>query len=64
MFNAHRVYSKEQILSYFDKLKLKEFALIPDDPQDGGITNNPSPELLEKQIYGCGCFWFTRKDKS
>lgn len=60
-FNAHRIYSKEQVLSLFSDLELKEFALIPENEQDGGLVINPSKELLEKQFYGCGCFWFTKK---
>ncbi|MBS1650688.1 MAG: DUF268 domain-containing protein [Bacteroidetes bacterium] len=62
IFNAHRIYTKEQIetemLSY--GLKLKEFSLIPEQEADGGIVKNPNKTLLEKQNYGCGCFWFTK----
>lgn len=61
MFNAHRIYSPNQIISAFDKLELKEFSLIPENQNDGGITSNPSNELLAKQICGCGCFWFTKR---
>jgi len=62
VFNAHRVYSYEQILSYFsDMLELKEFALISDNPKDGGVITNPSQEMLNRQEYGCGCFWFQKK---
>jgi SAM-dependent methyltransferase len=56
-FNAHRVYSYEQIISYFHPLKLKEFSLIPDE---GGIIENASPSLVSQQSYGCGCFWFVK----
>jgi len=59
-FNAHRIYSHEQITAYFSKLKLEEFALIPDDVQDGGLVYNPRQELIERQRYGCGCFWFKK----
>jgi len=61
MFNAHRVYSYDQIIEYFSELQLIEFSLIPENKIDGGIITNPSKELLEKQTYGCGCFWFKRK---
>lgn len=56
-FNAHRIYSFEQIINYFSPLQLKEFALIPDE---GGIITNAPPDLVAQQTYGCGCFWFTR----
>jgi SAM-dependent methyltransferase len=59
-FNAHRVYSYNQIVSMFSKLKLKEFSLIPDDGVKRGIIHNASPDLVEKQDYGCGCFWFVK----
>ena len=54
-FNAHRIYSYEQIIGFFAPLKLQEFTLIPDA---GGIIENASPELVKLQHYGCGCFWF------
>jgi SAM-dependent methyltransferase len=60
MFNGHRIYSYEQIIRYFDKLKLQEFALIPDSPADGGLVYNPSKEMPDAQTYGCGCFWFIK----
>lgn len=60
-FNAHRIYSYDQIMSYFSDLKLKEFALIPQDFKDGGLVYNPSKKLLNKQQIGaCGCFLFVR----
>ena len=60
VFNAHRIYSKDQVLSYFSGLKLKEFVLIPDNSKDGHLVVNPSVKLLNKQVYGCGCFWFRK----
>jgi SAM-dependent methyltransferase len=59
-FNAHRIYTKDSVLSLFNELTLKEFALIPEDETDGGLVVNPDDALLAKQIYGCGCFWFQR----
>jgi len=56
-FNAHRIYSYEQIFEYFSPLKLKEFSLIPDK---GGIIINADPVLVKEQNYGCGCFWFKK----
>jgi hypothetical protein len=60
MFNAHRIYSYDQIIGYFSEFKLIEFALIPDDPNDGGLINNASKDMADKQEYGCGCFHFRR----
>jgi SAM-dependent methyltransferase len=60
-FNAHRIYTKEQVLNLFADLELKEFALIPENEKDGGLIVDPEDQLLAKQTYGCGCFWFTRR---
>jgi SAM-dependent methyltransferase len=62
-FNAHRIYTKDQILDQFTglQLRLKEFSLIPQNDADGGLVLNPSLQLLNKQKYACGCFWFTKK---
>ncbi len=56
-FNAHRIYSFEQILDYFSPFLLKEFSLIPDK---GGLIQNADPALVKEQSYGCGCFWFKK----
>lgn len=60
MFNAHRIYSYSQIISYFDQLDLKEFSLIPDNGAEVGIIENASEDLANKQRYACGCFWFKK----
>ena len=57
-FNAHRIYSYEQIISYFPDLSLKEFSLITDA---GDFVENSNPESVKNQKYGCGCFWFIKK---
>lgn len=62
MFNAHRIYSTPMILDYFQEaFHLKDFTLIPEDPADGDLAPSPSQDLLNKQFYGCGCFWFIKK---
>jgi len=61
MFNAHRIYSYEQVLDYFRGLHLKEFALIPDKPENGGLIYNVSKKETDSQNYGCGCFWFIKE---
>jgi len=62
MFNAHRIYSVEQILSIFTRLELVEFSLIPETFAEGALVKNPSKDLLDKQTYACGCFWFKKND--
>src|SRR3972149_9028309 len=58
-FNAHRVYSYEQIMEYFSDLNLREFTLIPE--KNGGMIINASPEQAAAEYYGCGWFWFVKK---
>lgn len=57
-FNAHRIYSHEQILSYFTGWELKEFSIITDA---GKLIENASAKISDEQKYGCGCFWFIKK---
>jgi SAM-dependent methyltransferase len=56
-FNAHRIYSYEQVRDFFSPLELKEFSLVPDS---GGLQVNADPALVSAQAYGCGCFWFRK----
>lgn len=60
-FNAHRIYSYDQIMSYFSDLTLQEFSLIPDNAIETGILINSTREASNNQNYGCGLFWFTKK---
>ncbi len=60
MFNAHRIYSYDQILQAFTPLKVREFSLIPDDPAQGGLIQNATQQLADQQEYGCGCFWLQK----
>lgn len=57
-YNAHRIYSFEQIISYFDGCELVEFSLIADT---GRFITGADPGLVKDQKYGCGCFWFKKK---
>lgn len=59
MFNAHRIYSYEQIVDIFKEFELCEFALIPND-NVSGIIYNANIDLVKKQDYACGCFWFKK----
>ncbi|WP_157151415.1 DUF268 domain-containing protein [Brachyspira sp. SAP_772] len=61
-FNAHRIYSYDMVVEYFQGCKLINYSLIPDNSvKDSiGIINNATKELTDKQKYGCGCFWFQK----
>lgn len=59
-FNAHRVYSLDQVNQMFSRLTLKEFSLIPDNPKDGTIIYNADDKQVAEQVYGCGLFWYTK----
>lgn len=58
MFNAHRIYSYQQIVEAFEGFELREFYLIPDDA--GHPIENATEEQADQQEYGCGCFWFKK----
>ena len=58
-FNAHRIYSYEQIISAFSQLELVEFSLISEKKH--GLISPADPALVEQEKYGCGCFWFKKK---
>jgi SAM-dependent methyltransferase len=58
IFNAHRIYSYQQILEYFSACHLEEFSLITDN---GEFITDAKPEIVATQQYGCGCFWFKKK---
>ncbi len=60
MFNAHRIYSYEQVIEYFTGLKLVSFALISERQEDGGLNFNATGNDVSAQNYGCGCFWFKK----
>lgn len=60
-FNAHRVFSYQQVLTAFSDLCLEQFALIPDSPRDGGLLIDADPTMVANQDYACGCFMFRRK---
>jgi len=59
MFNAHRIYSYDQIMEYFADLSLERFDLIPESGEMGIVYNAKKSEA-DSQKYGCGCFCFTK----
>lgn len=56
-FNAHRIYSYEQVIALFDGFSVKEFSLIDDE---GALLYHADPGMVKSLKYGCGCFWFTK----
>jgi len=59
-FNAHRIYSYQQIMRLFDNFSLEEFSLIPTKTQEG-IIINATEQQANKEQYGCGCFLFKKR---
>lgn len=57
-FNAHRIYDHKAFRDYFAELDLVEFALIPDEAD--GLIYDPPDHLVNRQVYGCGCYWFRK----
>jgi hypothetical protein len=58
-FNAHRVYAFQEVRELFADLKLRECTLIPDEAEDGWISD-PTPSVVDAQEWGCGCFVFVK----
>lgn len=61
-FNAHRIYTYAQVISYFPSFQLIEFALIPDQ-SDEGLILNASESQSDRQVYGCGCFLLKKVER-
>ncbi|MBA4384741.1 MAG: hypothetical protein C0410_08395 [Anaerolinea sp.] len=57
-FNAHRIYSHEQIVEYLSGFEIRQFALVDDN---GLFTIDADPAYANQQNYGCGCWWFVKK---
>ena len=60
-YNAHRLYSYDQVSSMFSDMELREFSLIPDNHKETGMIYNATKEMADLQNMGCGCFWFIKK---
>ncbi|MFA6471649.1 MAG: DUF268 domain-containing protein [Candidatus Latescibacterota bacterium] len=56
-FNGHRIHSPEQVLDYFEGLKLVELSGITDDVR---FIENIDSRILETSDFGCGLFHFTK----
>lgn len=59
-FNAHRVYSYNQIISQFSEFKLEEFSLISMKETNGIIVNATEAQVNEED-EACGCFLFKKE---
>lgn len=59
IFNAHRIYSYKQIMTYFREFTLADFSLISEKLKI--IINGASESQANNEDYGCGCFWFIKK---
>ena len=60
-FNAHRIYSYDQVIALMTGMQLQEFSLIPEHESDGGLIIHATKEMADREHYGCGCFWFIKK---
>ena len=58
MFNAHRIYNYNQLMSYFMNFELMKFSLVCDN---NSFIENATKDDADNQEYGCGCFWFKSK---
>ncbi len=58
-FNAHRIYTYNQIIEYLADFKLKEFALIPEKDEEM-IYGQEAIDKSKIESYACGCFWFIK----
>lgn len=62
VFNAHRIYSHDTILSLFKSgFELVDFSLIVDKNETAKIIQFPSDVELNDINYGCGCYCFRKK---
>jgi len=58
IYNMGRVYSYQMVVDMFYPLKVAEFALWTDDPQE--FILNADPALVAKCEGGCGCWRFVK----
>jgi len=56
-FNAHRIHSTNQIIQYFNGLKLVEFSGVDDN---GIFRENVNINAFKNENYACGLFWFKK----
>jgi SAM-dependent methyltransferase len=59
-WNAHRIYSYDEVIALFPGLQLVEFSYIPEQEEKGGLMRNAQKSDLVGERYACGCFHFTK----
>ena len=59
-FNAHRIYSYNQIIDYFSDFTLLEYSLISGSDSYNGLIQNATKNQTDMEDYGCGCFFFRK----
>lgn len=60
-FNAHRIYSAEQVQAALPRMRLADFALIGDNERDGLTVGLDQLPRVAQLTYGCGCFRFVKQ---
>jgi SAM-dependent methyltransferase len=60
VFNAHRIYSFEQVTELFKDLDLIESAVVLIEQKTPEMIMNPTREDLKDVKYACGCYWFRK----
>ena len=62
-FNAHRIYTHEQIKRYFNDLKLIDCAFIPDNAVEVGMiySDRGMSKASKHSVHGCGCYLFSKQ---
>jgi len=60
VFNAHRIYSRKQVLQALPGLRLRSSALVSARNDGDPLIPDPTPEAIAGERYGCGCFWFVK----
>lgn len=59
IYNTGRVYSYQMVMDMFRPLKVKQFSLWTDYPQE--FINDANPELVKDCQGGCGCWVFEKE---
>lgn len=60
-FNAHRIYSAEQVQAALPRMRLADFALVGDNERDGLTAGLDQLPRVAQLAYGCGCFRFVKQ---
>ena len=61
VFNAHRVYTFDTVVSNFKTLSLLRFDLVSTIHSTSHFIENADPKIVKNERYGCGCFLFKKE---